>query len=1166
MIDCARALGLDPLRLVGDPVDVLTGAMLDASLDVWLDGPAPFIWRRHYDSRQTSQNRGLGRGHTHSFDHHLHFGYDRSITYSGPTGIRVKFPVLDKDDGHAGALGHLLERVNSRWYRVHLPADVLGDGDVLEFELWHPAHPARLNSITHASKGRTLVYYSETGYISGFGDSAGHTIRVDWTTIPDAYGHPQPHIASLVLAGVADNEIEVSTSSSPTPSSKDFEQTRAWNPATAARRSDRTLITYRYDAGGRLIGATDSYRNNVSFDYDPKSRMVRRVDQRGYAFIFTYDGAGRCIRAAGEDGVDEVRLEYLPGVTIATLADGGQWLYEHPQGFLQRIIDPYGGQRRRELDDQAELALETDEAGRAFSIVRDLATAQAIGRQDSTGQLWPMGQVPCAPAHYVPTTAREWEFGRILPPGYGLPTRRALEMDWLPPAAIDELTPRPSSHPVDDALLERWRETTVRDHHGLPLRVERAGTAARRTWHYDQNGYWTRYTNFDGATWYRAFGSWNHLRELIDPLGSRTLLEHTPRERLARVTDPSGVVHGYVYDLRNLLAEIWRHGAMRERYLYDAGGELAEKSDARGRWLLRYERSNEGRHVVRTLASGERHELIYTAARQLQAATITAADGRADTFGFAYNLVGQRTLDQRNGRGVHRRFFAGRLDEIRVLEHFATSYRWHARTLTITDPTGAEHKIQRCDGGVIRKRLSNGSEEVVHYHPHGYCLQKLLTDKAGAVWKRAFDRTEEGNLRWIACSMRGYRSFKYDAADRIIAEHFPGVERVFAHNAGGDLVAAPGLGGVILDEHRLCAANQSRFEYDHRHHMAAAHTPSGTIHFRHNERDQLVEASGADIGMWTARYDVLGRRTETTHNGATTLFYWDSDRLVAEIAPDGRLRVYVYADELALAPFMFVDYAGIDVDPKSGARYFIAANHLGAPEVVFNDAGAVVWRAWLEAYGLARVEIGADFHMPLRWPGHYFDEATHLNYNRARYYSPNLGRYIESDPDGIRGGYNLHAYGRGNPLRYVDVRGLGCGEDETPHEPEQEATPPEQEQSAKPQTPPAPSPPAPPVSYERPSGFRAGVRDEVWNRAIEPSTGRVRDPLTGRFMGKNQPWHMGHLPGYEFRKHKASAEQRGISRGQFLDEHNDPSHYRPELPSSNECHLGEEPTDEYYGP
>jgi len=103
-------------------------------------------------------------------------------------------------------------------------------------------------------------------------------------------------------------------------------------------------------------------------------------------------------------------------------------------------------------------------------------------------------------------------------------------------------------------------------------------------------------------------------------------------------------------------------------------------------------------------------------------------------------------------------------------------------------------------------------------------------------------------------------------------------------------------------------------------------------------------------------------------------------------------------------------------------------------------------------------------------------------------------------------------------------------------------------------------------NYERPSEYRKGVRDQVWDDAIEDATGQVRDPASGRFMSKDEPWDMGHRPGHEFRKHQQSAAQRGITRDQFLDEYNDPSQYRPELPSSNQSHLGEDLTDDYFGP
>lgn len=60
----------------------------------------------------------------------------------------------------------------------------------------------------------------------------------------------------------------------------------------------------------------------------------------------------------------------------------------------------------------------------------------------------------------------------------------------------------------------------------------------------------------------------------------------------------------------------------------------------------------------------------------------------------------------------------------------------------------------------------------------------------------------------------------------------------------------------------------------------------------------------------------------------------------------------------------------------------------------------------------------------LHFPGQYCDTETGLHYNYFRDYDPAIGRYIESDPIGLRAGLNTFGYALGRPLSLSDFYGL----------------------------------------------------------------------------------------------------------------------------------------------
>ena len=65
---------------------------------------------------------------------------------------------------------------------------------------------------------------------------------------------------------------------------------------------------------------------------------------------------------------------------------------------------------------------------------------------------------------------------------------------------------------------------------------------------------------------------------------------------------------------------------------------------------------------------------------------------------------------------------------------------------------------------------------------------------------------------------------------------------------------------------------------------------------------------------------------------------------------------------------------------------------------------------------------GGAYHF--RLPGQYYDAESGLHYNYFRDYDPTIGRYVESDPIGLAGGWNTYGYVGGNPVGRVDPWGL----------------------------------------------------------------------------------------------------------------------------------------------
>jgi RHS repeat-associated protein len=190
----------------------------------------------------------------------------------------------------------------------------------------------------------------------------------------------------------------------------------------------------------------------------------------------------------------------------------------------------------------------------------------------------------------------------------------------------------------------------------------------------------------------------------------------------------------------------------------------------------------------------------------------------------------------------------------------------------------------------------------------------------------------------------------------------------------------------------------------------------GANDYVHDAVNRLITATVGST-TWTYAYGPLDRRMSKTDGTNIFQYLYDNDRAVAEYNGTGTLlRKYIYGPGLD-EPIMMI----VPGDPNETVYYY-HADHLGSVIGLTNDAGAWVEKYAYTLYG--KPAAPSTVGNPYMYTGRRLDTETGLYYYRARYYDPNLRRFIETDPIGYAGGMNLYAYVGNSPINFVDPLGL----------------------------------------------------------------------------------------------------------------------------------------------
>jgi RHS repeat-associated protein len=203
--------------------------------------------------------------------------------------------------------------------------------------------------------------------------------------------------------------------------------------------------------------------------------------------------------------------------------------------------------------------------------------------------------------------------------------------------------------------------------------------------------------------------------------------------------------------------------------------------------------------------------------------------------------------------------------------------------------------------------------------------------------------------------------------------------------------------------------------------------------------------------------DPNGNTTQKTKNGTTTTFHYDirnqlgevresgnilgrygydyDGRRILKIGDDGR-RQYTY-DQLSViteadqvnATVSKYDY-GMDqlvrLDNRTEGRSFFHLDFLGSTVGLTDPAGAARQSIFYDAWGNERDRIGASANN-FTFTGHEKDEETGLIYAKARFYDPDVGRFLTQDSllgDAAKApSLHRYAYANSNPVRFADPDG-----------------------------------------------------------------------------------------------------------------------------------------------
>jgi len=815
---------------------------------------------------------------------------------------------------------------------------------------------------------------------------------------------------------------------------------------------------FDHDLDGNLISITNPDSSVTSYEYDSEHLLTKTIDPRGYETIYEYDENAYVTKVTAADNITKAILannNFLVSDSYNTLNEAiaqGQGTSDNPadevsSGDLTNVFVNTKGDSTFTL---------TNSYGR---VLREIDVINRVHKKeyDEDGNLTATIRPDSTEVTY---TYDKW--GNPL-------TITDNEID----ATID-ITYDPVYHlPTEIEDANNNITTIIRNSQGDPIEIVNAMDDTTYNT-YDSTGMPTKTLNPLGDSVLFVYNDTGRLVTITDPNGHSTYYEYDPAGNMIGLTDANGYRTEYEYDNMNRL-KITRNALGYEtEYKYDENGNMTELINAKGD-TTHFDYDLFNRRISTTDPLGLKEENIYNTEHLLihivtpngdtihnvydDVRRLTQNILMSDTTNYEYDLVSniieisdndsRIQFDYDDSRRLIKAKYGDTLNPEIIQPFMVIDYEYDLnsnitkRIIPENDTlfysydilNRIENMVDKGDtifysydqaGRVDSIVRSNNSITKFNYDAAGQLLDlnHVLDSDSIAVFHYQYDNA--GN-RVSLTDLDGLHTYNYDSLYQLTGATHPQpynpTEYYTYGELGNRLTSHISASHVTDANNRLLEDDSCDYGYDNsgRQIWKREKATNDTTYYEYTIDDHLIRAYNDSVEI-QFYYDGPGNRiqkTIITNNGI--------DTSISKYSYDGQNLLFKHNETDSI----IVKYKygpGIDnlLETRTQTEiYHHFSDALGTVTKITDNSGIDVKNYVYDTYGNIKIDSGSAPAEDISFTGREYERKLGLFYYRARYYNPEIGRFMTNDPIGMSGGnLNFYSYVNNNSVNWIDPLGM----------------------------------------------------------------------------------------------------------------------------------------------